>query len=1051
MPVVRFNGKKLDPATIRALVSGTLVNGSKPSVWWNRQSIDFRDNFMDTMRQSARNGESLTQAITRVVGGTVDGVQVPGIMPTTRAKAGALVATAQNAVANEAALATFQENNDVIKAVTQLSTLDNRTSDICVAYSGQTWDVNTLQPIMGSSLPFNGGPPRHFNCRSRLRPVTMSFRELGIDADEIPAGTRASMDGQVPSDITFNQFLRGKSKSFQDDLLGPKRANLWRNDDITLTQLVDMRGNPMTIAQLEDLVGIPKKPTFNPGTNRTSTTPPPKPKTVNSFLENDDGSFVQITQAQYDEIRNGAKRLVAAADDADELVTSQIKSLADDVKAKFPDAPIVKDGPDVVEGSLHWRKKDLESTSRKIQTYARDRNLTFTEATDQISDSLRYTYIVDEADYIKAVQETMERFAEMGYKNGKFDAAWFKRPDYRGLNINMVTPEGVKMELQFHTAKSFEIKNGINHELYEKFRKLSTAKQKGQEGQLLQAQMKANADTIPFPPRIEFLDDLAKIYNKPSPDAQRAILFRGEQRAKAAARRELKAAQKAARDEKAARLRAERAAKREAARLQKQHDKALKELQERQRKLQAEHDAAVKARAAERKAKKEAADKAAKEKAELEASDIGTRDAARDRLSKNPDDVMRVDVATGDDIISVHEEIFRFMRVNGFTREQVNDLLPLDLMEKFNSTVAKSSLNIIKEKAELLKQAQRRVNEAARQIPDVPVFKSSREAEEWTREFLMRDKEFNTVWNTMKERGARKTKRWDSKQGYVTTVHDDIVAWGKYDREFYRVIAEVTAQMSQRFNMKLPNFLGIKGRHPVHRYKAGGGELAAVEMETDSLLLPGKITNKKVSLKRANHQEFANEQRAKGAGLQQQHEMLQSAKAMKASGMKYADELVEAIEDSLERKDFPFTSTSFRGAAFDALSDKEKIAMYIWDTMIHESGHRLHGQFKKRVDDVLAQLFGKNFNPRAGINRGNRNVIRADTFEEQEFRYLWSRQVSEYATDNPHEFLAESFTRYMMGDHKRVYPPLRELFDELDTGSSFGFGDISKVLKDFGL
>ena len=524
MGAVKFKGTKLDPATIKALVSGTLVNGSKPSVWWARQSQAFRDQFMDTMRTSMRNGESLAQAATRVFGGTVDGVVTPGIMKGTKAQASALAATSISAVTNEAALASFKANADVIKAFAQLSTLDNKTSDICIAYSGQMWDIDTLQPIPPSYLPFNGGPPRHFNCRSRLRPVTKSFRELGLDVDEIPASTRASMDGQIPADITFNQFLKGKPPSFADDLLGPKRAQLWRDGEINLTQLVDMRGNPMTLAQLEAKVGIKPPPKFNPATNKTVNVVTPKPKTVNSFLENDDGSFVQITQAQYDEIRNGAKRLVAAADEADELVTSQIKALADDVGAAFPDAAITKNGPLVDEGSLFWRKKDLESTSRKIQTYARDRGITFTEATNAISDSLRYTYIVDEADYIAAVRATMQRFAELGYKNGKFDAAWFKRPDYRGLNINMISPQGVKMELQFHTAKSFEIKNGINHELYEKFRKLSTAKQNGKEGQLLQAQMKANADTIPFPPNIKELDELAKIYNSPNPAAQAKIL-----------------------------------------------------------------------------------------------------------------------------------------------------------------------------------------------------------------------------------------------------------------------------------------------------------------------------------------------------------------------------------------------------------------------------------------------------------------------------------------------------------------------------------------------
>jgi len=258
--VIRFKGNKLDPATIAALVTGTLVEGNVTAKWWKRQSADFLNGFMDEIRTSMQNGESLTQAITRVTGGTVDGVTLPGIMKTTKRKAGALVSTAMNTVANEAALQSYQLNADVIKWTTQVSTLDNRTSDICIAYSGQTWDIKTLLPVPPSTLPFNGGPARHFNCRSRLRPVTKSFRDLGIDLDEIPVSTRASVDGQVPADITFNQFLKKKSKTFQDDLLGKKRAELWRQDKINLTQLVDMRGNPMTLRQLEQRVGIKPKP-----------------------------------------------------------------------------------------------------------------------------------------------------------------------------------------------------------------------------------------------------------------------------------------------------------------------------------------------------------------------------------------------------------------------------------------------------------------------------------------------------------------------------------------------------------------------------------------------------------------------------------------------------------------------------------------------------------------------------------------------------------------------------------------------------------------------
>lgn len=250
--IVEFETEALPAAVTTTIATGVILNGATISTWTRRQAKTTQDLFMDQVRLSLEAGESTQQATTRIIGGTVDGVAVPGIMDTTRRKAETLVRTSIAEVVNSAALQSFQEMNDVVKQVQQISTLDSRTSDICIAYSGLVWDVNTLEPI-GHDLPFNGGPPRHFNCRSRLVPVMKSFAELGIDATEVPLATRASMDGEVPGDITFDRFLKGKSKTFQDDLLGPGRARLWRNGDITLTQLVDFRGNPLTLDQLEAL------------------------------------------------------------------------------------------------------------------------------------------------------------------------------------------------------------------------------------------------------------------------------------------------------------------------------------------------------------------------------------------------------------------------------------------------------------------------------------------------------------------------------------------------------------------------------------------------------------------------------------------------------------------------------------------------------------------------------------------------------------------------------------------------------------------------------
>ncbi len=249
--LVKFSEEEITAALASVIAIVTQVEGARTSIWKSRLQRDLLNDLMDALRESLANGEDINQAITRVVGGNVESVLVTGALQKSQRQLDTIIGTAVAAVSNAARIATFQENTDVVKGIQQVSTLDNRTSQICIAYSGQAWDVQTLEPIMGSTLPFNNGPPRHFNCRSTLVPVLRSWEELGIPLAELGEGQRASMDGALPGNITLDQWLRGKTKTFQDTLLGPARARLWRSNSITLTQLVDMRGNPMTVEQLK--------------------------------------------------------------------------------------------------------------------------------------------------------------------------------------------------------------------------------------------------------------------------------------------------------------------------------------------------------------------------------------------------------------------------------------------------------------------------------------------------------------------------------------------------------------------------------------------------------------------------------------------------------------------------------------------------------------------------------------------------------------------------------------------------------------------------------
>ena len=238
-------------ATMKAVVNGSLIEGAKSADWWAKQSNDLAFKFAAQVRQGIAQNETMTQIVRRVAGSEKLGI--PGIFEGARQNAFALVHTSVMQVASDARLATYRANSDIIKGVRQLSTMDGHTTPTCVAYSGAEWDLDG-NPINGTTLPFNGGPPRHWGCRSVLTSITKTFKELGIKGlPELPdTGERASDLGPIDRKTTMDQFLKMHDKEWQDKMLGVGRADLWRRKVITLNQLLDFSGNPLTLAQLHD-------------------------------------------------------------------------------------------------------------------------------------------------------------------------------------------------------------------------------------------------------------------------------------------------------------------------------------------------------------------------------------------------------------------------------------------------------------------------------------------------------------------------------------------------------------------------------------------------------------------------------------------------------------------------------------------------------------------------------------------------------------------------------------------------------------------------------
>jgi hypothetical protein len=89
------------------------------------------------------------------------------------------------------------------------------------------------------------------NCRSTTVPVMKSWQDLGIDLEEAPDGTRASVDGQVPAEMTYGEWLKQQPRASVEDILGPKKAALFLDGKLPIDRFVDDTGHELSLDELE--------------------------------------------------------------------------------------------------------------------------------------------------------------------------------------------------------------------------------------------------------------------------------------------------------------------------------------------------------------------------------------------------------------------------------------------------------------------------------------------------------------------------------------------------------------------------------------------------------------------------------------------------------------------------------------------------------------------------------------------------------------------------------------------------------------------------------
>lgn len=198
------------------------------------------------IRDSISQGQTNQQILQRIKGKkSLD--YKDGLLKSSRESIERQVRTVRSHVANVA-------YDDTWKAlgfthVKFVSTLDGRTSKICMSHSDDVYPIDSAHPR----------PPLHYNCRSVL---------VGVDADgklsgkrpfvsdsrpvrDIPKTEREGKIGQVSANTTFKSWFAQQDEEFKREWLGKSKYKLYAEGGYSLDRFVDPIGREYTLKELE--------------------------------------------------------------------------------------------------------------------------------------------------------------------------------------------------------------------------------------------------------------------------------------------------------------------------------------------------------------------------------------------------------------------------------------------------------------------------------------------------------------------------------------------------------------------------------------------------------------------------------------------------------------------------------------------------------------------------------------------------------------------------------------------------------------------------------
>lgn len=234
LPEVAVGAGRLSPAFVRA-VATLPVQGLSIGDWFEAQANTMSIETRRLIQNGLVDGKGPMEIARRIVADQ----RTAGAVVSRRAIAQArtISRTIVTAVHNAAALEGYQTlDPSVSDSYRYVAVLDTRTSAICRALDGNVYRYDDPKKKL---------PPQHVNCRSTTIPLLRGGDTTLRDQREQPLTMRS-----------YEQWLMGQTPAVQNDVLGPTRAQWFRDGRMSLADAIDADNRVLTLAQLRKRLGL---------------------------------------------------------------------------------------------------------------------------------------------------------------------------------------------------------------------------------------------------------------------------------------------------------------------------------------------------------------------------------------------------------------------------------------------------------------------------------------------------------------------------------------------------------------------------------------------------------------------------------------------------------------------------------------------------------------------------------------------------------------------------------------------------------------------------